>query len=238
MIFKESRFLFNYNNPVYLTLQYQFLLSCRCSQVGHIILALVEDRKSAVTEKAILHSSGTWREQLLKKLFITREQQTKMKSSYFTTCAQLADIVVRLPEPMEVSGYDDEAQLVHPDSLHHHIWLGLNRPLSEINFTAFEGLQYSVKNLNNCAAETLSILDVQAFVYCATLCATAQLQNLRKYSYNKDKPPILPAALTEQLGTANQTKWFLAAYRMYKNDQGANLSDTRLVLIKGIEVVR
>lgn len=145
---------------------------------------------------------------------------------------------MRLPEPTEVASYDDEAQLVYPDSLHHYIWLGLNRPLLDISCTAFEGLQYSVKNLNNCAAETLSVLDVQAFVYCATFCASAELENNRKFCYHKDRPPVLPAALTEQLGTANQTKWFLAAYRMYKNDYEANLSDIRLTLIKGIEVVR
>lgn len=95
-----------------------------------------------------------------------------------------------------------------------------------------------MKNLNNCAAETLSVLDVQAFVYCATLCARAESENSRKLTYNKDRPPVLPVALTEQLGTANQMIWFKAAYSMYKNDYGASLSDVRVTLIRGIEVIR
>lgn len=70
------------------------------------------------------------------------------------------------------------AQLVYPGSLHHYIWLAKNyQDLADFTLKSFDGLQYSVKNLNNCAAETLNILDVQSFIYCATLCAQSKAQN-------------------------------------------------------------
>lgn len=210
----------------------------RCSQAGHVILAAVRDRRSTVVEKAILHSSGLWREQLFLKLFITREQQNKMKTSYFVTCPQLTDIVVKLPDPTDVIVYDEEAQLVYPSSLHHYIWLGLNQKLAQIKCTAFSGLQYSIKNLQNCAAETLNLLDIEAFVYCATLCAQLHIENLRHLHYNTDRPLTLPAAVTDQLGTLNQAKWLTAAYKMYRNEYGGDLGEIRLNLIRGIEVIR
>lgn len=211
--------------------------SYRCSQVGHILLAMAKDRKSTVLEKAILHSSGMWREKLFKQIFVTREQHSKTQTSFFVNSQQLIDIVVRLPEPTDILTFDEEAQLVYPNCLHHYIWLGMNVKLSEFKCTALEGLQYSVKNLGNCAAESLNILDIQAFLYCATVCAQEHIK-ARQQLCSKDKPPVLPASITEQLGTLNQLKWLDAAYKMYKHEYGSDFGDVRLTLIKGIEVIR
>lgn len=213
--------------------------SYRCSQVGHIILREVKSRKSTVVEKALLHSSGLWREQVFKKLFVTREHQNNIKNSYFVNSAQIADVVTKLPEITEIQALDDEAQLVYPDSLHHYIWLCLHGDLSTFRCTSFHGLQYSVKDLKNCAAETLCILDIQVFIYCASLCAKANIENSNDIPYNiSHKPSALPAAITEQLGTIDQAKWLLAAYKMYRNEYGPDLSEIRLKLIRGIEVIR
>lgn len=211
--------------------------SYRCSQVGHVLLAMAKDRKSTVLEKAMLHSSGIWREKLFKQIFVTREQHSKTKTSYFVNCQQLVDIVVRLPESSDVLIFDEEAQLVYPNSLHHYIWLGMNVKLSDFRCTALEGLQYSIKSLGNCATESLNILDIQAFLYCAIVCAQEHM-NSRHHSYPKEKPPVLPASITEQLGTLNQLKWLEAAYKMYKHEYGSDFGDVRLTLIKGIEVIR
>lgn len=208
----------------------------RCSQSGHILLAMAKDRKVSLLEKAILHSSGMWREQLFKKLFVTRDQQNKISSSYFTSCSQLVDVVVRIPEEPDLVVYDEQAQFIYPDSLHHYIWLCNNSDLSQFKLTAYAGLRYSVKHLNNCSAESLNVLDVQAFIYCAALCAKAHADNLRHLSYSNERPAALPAAVTEQLGTLNQSKWLTAAYKMYRNEYGSELGEVRLTLIKGIEV--
>lgn len=135
--------------------------------------------------------------------------------------------------------YDEAALYVYPSSLHHYIWLGLNTPLYQMKSPVFDGLQYSNKNLNNCGAETLNVLDIQSFIYCSIMCAQSQIED-SKYTYNvnANKPTVLPVSITDQLGTIKQAKWLSAAYQMYKNEPSANYNDVRLILIKGIEVVR
>ncbi|KAK4873399.1 hypothetical protein RN001_015428 [Aquatica leii] len=210
--------------------------SFRCSQVGHILLSAAKDRKIVIMEKFAQHSSGLWREQLFKKLFITRDEQHKMKSSYFVTCQQFVDIPSQLPDVTDMIKYDEYAQSMHPDSLHNLVWICMNKKLSTFKCTVFEGLQYSVKNLNSCSAESLNVLDIESFVYLTALSAHGRDDN--KMYYNGDKPPLIPASITDQLGTLNQAKWFKAAYKVYKNMYGGNLSEMRLNLIKGIEIVR
>lgn len=163
-----------------------------------------------------------------------------MNNSYLVTCQQLSDITVRLPESDNLAFYDETAQLVHPSSLHHFIWTCLNqKQLSNYRCSAFSGLAYSVNNLLNCGAETLNVLDVESFIMCATLCAKNQLKHQRHgIRYNIEKPKVLPVAVTEQLGTIEQSKWIEAAYRIYRNESGADIGATRSVLNQGIEVVR
>lgn len=123
--------------------------------------------------------SGLWREQLFKKLFVTRDQQAKLKSSYFVTNQYLLDVTLRLPDSKELARYDEVAQIVYPDSVHHLIWICMNRKLPTFKCTVFSGLQYSVKNLHNCAAESLSILDIDAFLYCTTLSVQQTLEEMK-----------------------------------------------------------
>ncbi|KRT82309.1 Anaphase-promoting complex subunit 3 protein, partial [Oryctes borbonicus] len=213
--------------------------SFRCSQSGHMLLSISKDRKSTVLEKGAQCSSGLWREQLLKRIFITRDHQSKIKTSYFHTCNQLVELVIRLPEANELIKYDDSAQLVHPDSLHHYIWIGLNRNLPSFKCTVFDGLPFSTKTLSNCSAESLNVLDIHAFIYCSVLCAQQQIED-QKYNiyYPSDKPNIVPTAVTNQLGTQNQAKFLLAAYKMFTNDYSYDFNEVRLTLIKGIEAIR
>ncbi|XP_023311768.1 E3 SUMO-protein ligase RanBP2, partial [Anoplophora glabripennis] len=213
--------------------------SYRCSQTGHILLAAAKDRKTIVLEKATQYSTGMWREQLYKKVFVKRDQQLKISTSFFVSSFQVLEPVIKLPDPLDLVKFDEVAQLVYPDSLHHYIWLGLNSKLSDMEVKSFEGLQYSIKNLNNCAAEALNVLDIQSFLYCAILCAKSKMEDTKNLIYyNHDRPTVLSACVTDHLGTLNQSKFISAAYKMYKNEQGANMGEVRLLLIKAIEVVR
>nr|CAI5844206.1 unnamed protein product [Callosobruchus analis] len=224
-------------NSRHMILRWHKEASFRCSQTGHILLEAAKDRKSVVIEKATQYSMGSWREQLFKKVFIQRDQQMKMNTSFFVSSSQPLEPVIRLPNSEDVLKYDETAQLVQPDSLHHYIWIALNTHLPNFHVKGFDGLQYSVKNLVNCAAETLNILDIQAFIYCATLCTKSGLDSNIMY-YNQNKPRVLPAAITDTLGTVNQSKFIKASYKMHKNEPGADASEIRLILINGIEVVR
>lgn len=211
----------------------------RCSQAGHTLLSLVRERRSTFGDRVAHLSAGAWRDRIYKNIFITRDQQLKIKTSYFVNCLQLEEVTNRLPDNVDLVRYDETAQLVHPNSLHHMIWIGLNIQPVKFNCIVFDGLQYSVRNLSNCAAETLNLLDIQAFLYCSIFCAQANLEESKHLIYyNQEKPAVLPAAITEPYGTLNQTKWFSCVHKMYSNESGSDLSDIRVTLIKGIEIIR
>ncbi|KAK5640487.1 hypothetical protein RI129_011298 [Pyrocoelia pectoralis] len=213
--------------------------SFRCSQAGHMLQSTAKEHKNALIERVRQGSSGLWREQLFKKLFITRDEQMKMSSSYFVTCPELLNVCVQLPEVGDLKIYDGYAQLMYPDSLHNLVWLCLNIPLASFKCTVFDGLQYSVRNVNNCSAESLNLLDVESFIYCAALTVQSHHDELKNQSfYSSERPTLIPASITDQLGTLQQSKWLKTAYTMYKNDYGVNFSEVRLNLIRGIEVVR
>lgn len=211
----------------------------RCAQAGHMLTSLAQDRKTTILERGTQAVTGAWREKTFKFLFITRDQQKKASTSFFILTQNLLDIQVRLPEPDDLVAYTKTAQLVHPDSLHHHIWLGMNSKLQNFEVTVFPGLQYTVKTFTNCAAETLNVLDIQAFIYAATLCGQAQ-QEEQKHTiyYNADRPQVLPIACTDLLGTVNQETWLHCAYKMFTNHPTRDLSEVRMTLIRGIETVR
>ncbi|KAL1491802.1 hypothetical protein ABEB36_012345 [Hypothenemus hampei] len=213
--------------------------SFRCSQAGNVLIGLAKDRRNMIIEKANQYSTGLWREQFFKKLFVKRDQQLKASTSFFVSSSVEPNI--KLPDYEDLISYNEVAQLVYPSSLHHYIWLFLNyQNPSDFVLKSFEGLPYSVKNLNNCSAESLSVLDLQSFIYCAALCTKAKLQNADSSLtyFNQIKPSVLPVSITGSYGKLNQANFLVAAYKMYKKEYTPNMSDVRLILIKGIEVVR
>lgn len=72
-----------------------------------------------------------------------------------------------------------ESQKLHPSSLHHLVWLGLQdvpcsnkknsslKPGPDFHCQVFEGLQLTCNNLNCAGSETLNRLDIDAFLYAA-----------------------------------------------------------------------
>lgn len=208
-----------------------YLEACfRASQSGHLLLQSLGDRRSNYFDQLAKNYSKNWRERFYKVMFVNRDQLLKLQTSFFISCPQLHDMRALLPGSVELALYDETAQLLHPSSLHHIIWLGLNSKLPEFKCTIFDGLQYSINNLKNCAAETLNQLDILAFIYCATICA--------RNFYGPNKTP-LPVCLTERICTYAQESWFSASYKVFqKQYEGSDLGHLRLTLIHGIESIR
>ncbi|XP_048524432.1 E3 SUMO-protein ligase RanBP2 isoform X2 [Dendroctonus ponderosae] len=213
--------------------------SFRCSQAGNILVGLAKDRRNILIERAKQYSTGLWRTQFFKRMFVKREHLLKLETSFFVSST--VEPVIRLPDYQDLVSYNEVAQLMNPSSLHHHIWLALNyKSLSDFSLKSFDRLQYTVKNLNNCAAETLNVLDIQSFIYCAALCVQSKLKNADSSLtyHHRDRPAVLPVAITGHLGSLRQSKFILAAYKVYKQEYSSDMGDIRLTLVKGIEVIR
>jgi len=96
--------------------------------------------------------------------------------------------------------------------------------------------------MNQAAPESLCLMDIDAFLNAAIICASAMLEEQQFNSFiNPEKLPTLPADLTPILSTSNQEKWWSAAYRMYSKQEDnniSNISELRQELQQGLEVVR
>lgn len=102
----------------------------------------------------------------------------------------------------------------------------------------------SVYNMSQVAPETLSQLDVDAFLNAAVLCASASLEAQNHSNLmNPDRLTTLPADLMAPLVSTSQERWWECAYKMYhKKDSSMPLEDdigeVRQELQRGLEVIR
>lgn len=207
--------------------------SYRCSQSGHYLLSNLQDKSQSFLDQISQCCSGThWRDKLYEKMFTNRNHLAKIKTSHFVSKAY-SNPVLRLPRISEVEAYDDVAQKLYGNSLHHFVWILSNyKNYAHFNCTTFDMLSSSTAT---CGPESLNKLDIQAFLYCATL--TTQQKIEMSYT-DSDKPSILPANITDLLCTLPQMKWWDCAYKFYQNELGTELTDIRSTLSRGIEVVR
>ncbi|XP_069676446.1 E3 SUMO-protein ligase RanBP2 isoform X2 [Periplaneta americana] len=223
----------------------------RNSQAGHVLLSMVRERRSQFLDRISQYCSGNWRERVFQRIFTTRDHQQGMSRSHFVNFPGFSAPPMRLPTQSELLPHDEKAQKLHPGSLHHLVWLGLqdvsnsnkkNTSLKlgpDFQCQVFEGLQLTCNNLNCAGMETLNRLDIDAFLYAAVFCASATQEEQQAAGYwSADRPVTLPANIIEQLCTVNQAKWWAAAYRVYTNQAKGDLGELRLHLQRGIEVVR
>lgn len=194
-------------------------------------------------------SDRQWRRNIFALLFCNSDQKVKEQSSLFAKSSKLSEPVYEMPTYADVERYEDTAQYLRPKSLHHMVYLCLgNENLAYVKAKYFSGLNYSTQNLSFCGAESLNQLDVDSFLYAATIQAkrTFDVDREAFNSYQSGnssalgKPKILPFVnIQNLLCTEEQSQWWSAAYVVYKNlSNGNDLAELRANLQYGIEAVR
>nr|XP_034186328.1 ranBP2-like and GRIP domain-containing protein 4 [Osmia lignaria] len=227
--------------------------SYRCSQAGHVLQDYARDNEKKLLDRIDKFCTSSWRQRVYQRIFVGRMYQDGKTTSYSANCSN-SNPPLRLCSFNELKRFDEISEEVWPDSLHHQVWLGLrtrppnsqnkdNEPRPNQTSRVFCELQFSVYNLSQASPDSLSRLDVDAFLNAAILCASAvsgeqQLSGL----LNPEKLPTLPADLTNTLCTCAQEKWWTYAYKVYSMDKKTPLDDDlgelRLELQRGLEVIR
>lgn len=210
--------------------------SYRCSQSGHYLISNSQDKSQAFLDRISQCCSGThWRDKLYEKIFTNRGHLSKIKSSHFATSNAFSAPILRLPRRIEVEAIDVDAQREYANSLHHFVWMILNyKNFAHFKCTLFDTLTPSASNYG---PESLNKLDIHAFLYCTAL--TSKQQKSKDIAYvSADKPVVIPANITDLLCLIPQLKWWELAYLFSQNKLGADLTDIRATLSRGIEVVR
>lgn len=207
----------------------------RCSQSGHYLIANFHNKNQSLLDEISQCCSGShWKDKLYEKVFTTKTQSDKMKSSHFTS-NEFSAPQLRMPRKIEVEAYDSDAQKEYGSSLHHFVWTLLNyKNFAHFKCTLFDMLTPTV---TSCGPETLNKLDIYAFLYCAAL--TSRQKNTNEVMYiHGEKPNVLPANITDLLCPLSLMKWWDCAYKFSQNILGTELTDIRSTLSRGIEVVR
>lgn len=168
-----------------------------------------------------------WRKKLYKKLFTNKDHANSTATSYFVNCIALETPTYDWPQLIDLETYEGTAQDIEPTSLSHLVYLTLGSDGGkgtsdtsvnpDVRCRIFKDLNFSISNLVNCGAETLNQLDIDTFLYGATIQAKRNIEvdksNLTRSGSNK--PKILPYAnMQNRLCTEEQADWWTAAYKV------------------------
>ncbi|XP_046668951.1 E3 SUMO-protein ligase RanBP2 isoform X2 [Homalodisca vitripennis] len=223
----------------------------RVSQAGYCLLALSKDVGDNFTLQVVNAASNNWRERTFQRIFMVLEHRTAIGTSHFVHSEYLAKVSARLPT--HDTGILRTRQLVPVyekvrETLHHLVWLGLEnikhndkKLPPDFHTYSFTQLKMANPNLSNMSPETLSVLDVDAFLYATVLCAAAVLeQEMLSEFYSNDRPKLLPADITSLLCTQEQMNWWTSACQVNTQmfSSGTDLIQLRQQLKRGLEVIR
>ncbi|OAD60504.1 E3 SUMO-protein ligase RanBP2, partial [Eufriesea mexicana] len=226
--------------------------SYRCSQAGHVLQDYARDNTKKLLDKIDKFCTSSWRDRVYQRIFIGRLYQDGKTTSYFVNCS-ISNPPLRLCSFSELKRFDEISEEVWPDSLHHQVWLGLrarpygsqnkdNGPYPNQTSHVFCELQFSVYNLHQAAPDSLSRVDIDAFLNCAIYTSSTIEEQQLSGLLNPEKLPTLPADLTNTLCTCAQEQWWSYAYKVYSMDKqkplDEDLGELRLELQRGLEVVR
>ena len=216
----------------------------RQSQCGHCIIAWEsrEGRKWVVDiVKKCDNPDGR------RKMFETVFGDASSRA-YFGEIFQFPKEQLELPSFADLLELDKTALQLNSSELHPVVWLGLryftmHRRLNETDFASdlsqiltssrlMRDIPFSSASWNSCAPETLSSLDMEAFVY-ASIYSTVSLEENDSKVFG-----TVPAALTKSLCTDQQSAWWQSAIKLISGSAKENLSELRRTLQRGLEVIR
>lgn len=171
-----------------------------------------------------------WRKKIYRVLFKNKEHLDAASGSHFLKSRALETPTFDWPVSDALSTLEENAQSAEPSSLPHMVYLTLCRNNTwkdktitinpESRCILFGKLSFSIQNLLNCSAESLNQLDIDSFVYAATIQAkrklTVENSILNATTPNDShKPKMLPFAnMASDLATEDQSDWFEAAYKV------------------------
>lgn len=148
-----------------------------------------------------------WREHIFFNAFVAKEHRSCTSTSFLLNTRILdGDHFLKWPRKTDVLLYGLKAQAVKPDSLAHLVYLALcsenYAALTDFKLVIFRMLNFSPCDLSNCNIETISQLDVEAFLY-ATVIDAKRRNNVEK------KGLMLPFVnLASHLFTDEQSYWW------------------------------
>lgn len=215
----------------------------RQSQCGHCIVAW-ETREG---RKWIVDTVKRWDNMEGRRRIF--EMAFSNSRSTFAEKFSLPRSQLELPSFADLLDLDQMAVQLNANELHPVVWLGrryftMHRRLNETDFASdfslilgscrfVRDIPFSTASWNSSAPETLSALDIEAFVYAAIYSSVS----LDEGSDSKGLGTV-PASLTRSLCTDQQSAWWQATVKLISGSAKEHLGELRRTMQRGLEVIR
>ncbi|CAL1276112.1 unnamed protein product [Larinioides sclopetarius] len=221
--------------------------SLRTSFIGHVIIDMCKEDKSKWLQKLKLEVCiSQVKERIYSRVFTSVVQKDKLLSSYFILDSTFENCSLEFPSEVALQEYDKAAYKLCPDSLHHLVWLEMQRnspnssDLVDNLMQVFKGLQYSNKNLSKGSCESLCVLDLEAYLYATVYQAQCMVEKKKGYPSpkNQDSQLSYPPDIADAMCSKLQASWWKAAYGLHTCTIKEKLGEHRRILQHGLEVIR
>ncbi|XP_075747582.1 uncharacterized protein LOC119159594 isoform X2 [Rhipicephalus microplus] len=215
----------------------------RLSVSGHIlhVLCNAEDKSSWLADVKKEACSFEVRKRIYTGIF-----NGKGSTSWFLQDTSFVNSAAEFPSLVALHKHDQESQRLHAASLDHLAWLKLqwsslqDKKCGEtgqpFEVQVFEALPLEPPSFRSGAVETLSQVDMLAFLEATCYCASEALK--RKAFRPGQGPLALPPHVGMQLCTGPQAHWWRAAYHTNARHALSKKVDLRCIMQRGLEVVR
>lgn len=182
-----------------------------------------------LTEIRRATTDSDWRKHIQRQLFTNIAQEASAATSYLVKCAVLQTPTYKWPQTSDLETYEEIAQKVEPSSLSHLVYLALcfdstkrtksTAISSDFKCLVFSDLNFATTNSMKYGAETPNKLDVDTFLYAATIQAKRTIEVERSFANSAtsqlSRPQILPYVnMAPRLCTKEQDNWWKAAYKV------------------------
>ncbi|GFQ79981.1 e3 SUMO-protein ligase RanBP2 [Trichonephila clavata] len=221
--------------------------SLRTSFIGHVITDMCKEDKSKWLQKLKLEVCiPQVKERIYSRTFSSVVKKDKLLSSYFILDSTFENCSLEFPSESALQEYDKAAYKLCPDSLHHLVWLEMQRcstnspELVDNISDVFKGLQYSNKNLTKGSCESLCVLDLEAYLYASVYQTQSMIEKKKSYlsPKNQDSQLSYPPDIADAMCTKQQASWWKAAYGLHTCSIKEKLGEYRRILQHGLEVIR
>jgi len=218
----------------------------RQSQCGHCILAWEarEGRKWLVeTVKKWDNTDGK------KKIFASLFSEMSLSNNCFAESFEFPRHQIQLPSFNDLLAIDQAALKLNQHELHHIIWTGLryftmqhrkndtefvcdfSQVLSKCQLV--RDIPFASASWKSPALETLSALDIEAFIYAVIYCHISQEET----SHSK-LIDTFPACLSKCLCSDQQISWWQSVVKVITGSAKESIGELRRTVQRGLDVIR
>ncbi|ESO96148.1 hypothetical protein LOTGIDRAFT_231853 [Lottia gigantea] len=210
----------------------------RLCQAGHMLHIM--DKSPSV--KPVQHymqqlCATPWNKTLHDQLF-PWIRNGESRGSFILMSTAIYNRSLTVPKVDEVVKYDKEASHLVQHKLSEIVWILVQKySPEEIDFDIelnFSKLQYGETDLKSNAIESLSQLDIEAFLYATVRCSAMKIAEDKSGRH----PFLLPAAADTSFCSPEQTEWWKFAFCFYSNNKLTDFGKMRRTLQHGLEVIR